>query len=284
MKPETRSPTPNAPIRAVFIDMDGTLITRSAHISPRVLRALQAARAKGVEIIPATGRTRYTALHVSRQIVPLPDYLITSNGGLVMEERTGTILSRRLLPIPLALQIINAMADAEAAPYVFEDCVNEDIELSRALYHPRFPAGEWAEPPRYRPDGNLLHTLPFSPISVSAFGPPEQIRPLTAYLREILPDAVSIVESGTREAWGAEVYAAGVDKRLGLEIMARKLGIAHSETMAIGDHMNDLGMLRWAGIGVAMGNAIPEVLEAADEVTSTAEEDGVALALEKWIL
>ena len=260
------------------------MIAKNERVSPRVMNALSRAKERGVEIIPTTGRTRYTALFISEQLRPPATYLITSNGGLVMNDLTNEIISRRLLPVPLALQIIKAIVDAGSQPYVFEDCVSDEIELSRALYHPDLPSGAWAEPPRYRPDGDLLHKLPFEPISVSSFGDPAVIRPLVAHLRETLSEEVSIVESGTREAWGVEVYVAGVDKRLGLEIMAKRLGITQSETMAIGDHMNDLGMLKWAGIGVAMGNAIPEVLEVADDVTGTAEDDGVADAIEKWVL
>ena len=260
------------------------MITKTERVSPWVMDALARAREKGIEIIPATGRTRYTALHISEQLIPPANYLITSNGGLVMNNLTNEVVSCRLLPVPLALQIIHAIADVGAQPYVFEDCVSDELERSRALYHPDLPIGDWAEPPRYRPDGNLLHTLPFEPISVSTFGDPAVIRPLVQHLRETLTDDVSIVESGTREAWGVEVYVAGVDKRLGLEIMAAKLGLERNEIMAIGDHMNDIGMLQWAGLGVAMGNAIPEVLAAADWTTETAERDGVAIAIETWAL
>jgi hydroxymethylpyrimidine pyrophosphatase-like HAD family hydrolase len=95
---------------------------------------------------------------------------------------------------------------------------------------------------------------------------------------------VRIIESGSLKAWGIEVFLADVSKRLGLEALAARLGLDRSEIMAIGDHMNDIEMLAWAGLGVAMGNALPEVQAVADVVTTHVEEDGVAEAIERFVL
>ena len=79
-----------------------------------------------------------------------------------------------------------------------------------------------------------------------------------------------------------EISAPGTTKGTGLARLAAELGIAPAEVLAVGDMPNDLSMLRWAGLGVAMGNAHPEAVEAADEVTAPNTDDGLARVLERW--
>ncbi|HZT41682.1 MAG TPA: Cof-type HAD-IIB family hydrolase [Chthonomonadaceae bacterium] len=271
-------------IRALFLDIDGTLVDGANTISPGVQKAIAAAREKGCEIVLCTGRTRYRTLPVAELLGPPLGYAITSNGGVVVHLGAGEVLYRRLLPIPVALEIVRAIVEAGAEPYVYEDSDVPGEEGARVLFHPDLPVGPWATFPRYRPHATLLEDLPFAPVSVSCFGAPEKMRPLAARLSERLSADVSIIQSGTEYNWGVEVFVSGVSKRLGLETVAARLDVAREETLAIGDHFNDLEVLRWAGVGVAMGNALPEVLAAADWVTASLEEDGVARAIERFIL
>ena len=273
----------HAPIRALFLDIDGTLVGESDQISSGVCAAIAAARAIGCEVALCTGRARFTTLPIAAQLPP-PGYAITSNGGVVTHLGTGETLSRRLLPPETALEIARAMFDAGAQPYIYEDTPENGPENNRVLYHPERTVGVWAVAPRYQPYPNLLESLPFSPVSVSAFGPENILRPLTLELRERFGGELSVIGVGTQRNWGVEIYARGVSKQFGLETVAARLDVPREETMAIGDHINDLEMIRWAGIGVAMQNAIPEILEAADYVTASVYEDGVARAMERFIL
>ncbi len=271
-------------IRALFIDIDGTLVGADNQVSPRVLEALDAARAKGCEIVLCTGRARHTTQPIAEQISSTLGYAVTSNGGIAMHLGTNEILHRHLLPIPVALEVIQAVIEVGAEPYVYEDSTSPDVEGARVLFHPELPTGEFASTPRFRPHENITHALPFTPVSISTYGTPERMRPLVARLTEMLPGNLAIIQSGSAHVWGIEIYAGGVSKRLGLETITRHLGIDRSEVMAIGDHMNDIEMIEWAGIGVAMGNAVPEILAVADWITAPFWEDGVALAIEKYVL
>ena len=278
-------PTSNrATIRALFVDIDGTLVASGERISPGVLEALRAARKKGCEIALCTGRTRYRIRYVVEQMPPPPGYAITSNGGVVTHLGTGETIYRRLLPIPIALEVVRTIVEAGSEPYVFEDSDRPGIEGARVLFHPDLPVGPWADIPRYRPHVEILDELPFEPVSVSAFGPPQIMRPLALHLQERLPQEVSIIQSGSEHNWGIEIYVANISKRVGLETVAARLDIDREEILAIGDHMNDLEMIQWAGIGVAMGNALPEIRAVADWVTASVTQDGVARAIEKYIL
>src|SRR5689334_11305968 len=93
-------------IRAIFVDIDGTLVGNVDQVSPAVCRALHTARENGCEVVLCTGRTRYTAQFVAEQIGPPHGYIVASNGGVVMHLGTGELVFRRLLPIPIALEIV----------------------------------------------------------------------------------------------------------------------------------------------------------------------------------
>lgn len=271
-------------IRAIFIDVDGTLVGLEDHVTPRVRAAIDAARALGCEVVLCTGRSRFTAQPIAKQISPPFGYLVCSNGGVTMHLETGEILYRHLLTISTALEVARAIIEVGAEPYIYEDGTGEGVESSRVLHHPELPVGPFAKPPRYRPHAALLEDLPFAPVSVCAFGSPSKMTSLLHLLRERLPAEVGIIRSGTKREWGIEVFVKGVSKRTGLEAVAGRLGLEREEILAIGDHLNDLEMLEWAGIGVAMGDAIEEVCAVADWVTSTVEEDGVARAIERFVL
>ena len=272
------------PIRALFLDIDGTLVGADEHVSPGVAAALKAAQAQGCHIVLCTGRTRFRAQPVLESLGEPYGCLVASNGGVAADVGRGEILYRHLMPIPLALEVVRAIVEVGSEPYVFEDSDRPGIEGARVLYHPEKPAGHWADVPRYRPHARIMEELPFEPVSVSAFGPPERIRPLVEQLQTRLAGSVSIVRSGSEWNWGIEIYVPGISKQVGIEYMARHLGVSREETMAVGDHLNDIEMLRWAGIGVAMGDAMPEVCAAADCVTSSYREDGVARAVERFVL
>jgi Cof subfamily protein (haloacid dehalogenase superfamily) len=281
---EERSGAARAQIRALFLDIDGTLVGADDRISPRVRQAIALAHEKGVEIVLCTGRARYTAEPVALQLSVPPGYLVASNGGIAMHLGTREVLYRRLLPIPVALDVIRAIHEVGSNPYVYEDATAADLEGARVLYHPEHAPGVFAIPPRYRPHAAILEDLPFVPVSVCTFGPPAQMQVLVRHLRERLQADIAIIQSGSHAYWGVEVFTGGVSKRLGLEMIAARLDVDREEIMAIGDHFNDLEMIAWAGIGVAMGNGLDEVKETANWVTGTVDADGVAEAIERFIL
>ncbi|HLJ55138.1 MAG TPA: Cof-type HAD-IIB family hydrolase, partial [Chthonomonadaceae bacterium] len=261
---------PAAQIRALFLDIDGTLAGADGTISPGVIDAVRRVRAHGCEVVLCTGRTRYRTVPIAERLGPPLGYAVTSNGGVLSHLGTGRILYRRLLPVPIALEVIRTLRNAGAEPFVYEDSDVPGAEGARVLYHPDAAAvahGHADE--RYSAHPELMTDLPFQPVSVSTYGRPEVIRPLAALLRERLASDLSIVQSGTEHAWGVEIYVSGISKRTGLEILAARLEVDRTEVMAIGDHINDIEMIEWAGLGVAMGNAQAEVLAVADSVTES---------------
>ena len=274
-----------AQIRALFLDIDGTLASSDGIISPVVLDAIRRARHHGCEVVLCTGRTRYRTVPVAEQLDPPMGYAVTSNGGVLTHLGTGRILYRHLLPIPVALEVIRTIRGAGAEPFVYEDSDVPGVEGARVLYHADADTRQWDHgDERYLPHAAMTTDLPFMPVSVSAYGAPEIVRPLAAHLHENFGGDLSIIQSGTEHAWGVEIYVSGISKRTGLETLSARLEVDREEIMAIGDHINDIEMLEWAGWGVAMGNAQPEVKLVADWVTTSLAEDGVAAAIERYVL
>lgn len=265
-------------IRALFLDLDGTLVGAENAVSARVRSALDRARAAGCEIVLCTGRSRVSTEPVAEQI-GFRGYAIMSNGAVVMHLGDREVLCTNRLPVPTALRYVRSLMEAGCAPQVYEDTVAG----SRILYHPDYPV-EIHNPDRQRPWPLLAETLPYEPICISSFGAEAQLRPVAERLqRDPLPGTL-VEQAGTHAVWCLEIHHHRSGKCNGLQRVAERLGVRREEVMAVGDHINDLEMIRFAGLGVAMGNALPEVRAAADWVTATQAEDGVALAIERFVL
>jgi len=265
-------------IRALFVDLDGTLVGATNTVSPRVREAVGRARAAGCEVVICTGRSRVSTEPVADQL-GFRGYAVVSNGGVVMHLGTREVLCRNLLPIPTAARAIRALMDAGIAPNVYEDA----IESARILYHPDFPVNIH-DPERFVAWPGLPDELPYQPMCISAFGPEARLRPVAERLAADPLPGTFVEQAGTHAVWCLEIHHDDSGKCNGLQRVTDRLGLRPEEVLAIGDHLNDLKMLDFAGVGVAMGNALPEVRAAADWVTGTLDEDGVAQAIDRFVL
>lgn len=265
-------------IKAVFLDLDGTLVGAANTVTPRVRRAVLAARERGCEVVLCTGRSRVSTEPIADQL-GFRGWAIVSNGAVALHLGTREVLCRNLLPIPTALHAVRAMLAAGLAPQVYEDAV----ESARILYHPDRPV-EIHNQDRFRPWPELAERLPFQPACVSSFGPESVLRPAAGRLAGLLPPDAQLQQAGTHAVWCVEVHHRESGKCGGLRRVTERLGVRPEEVMAVGDHLNDLRMLQFAGVGVAMGSGLPEVRSAADYVTGTLAEDGVAQAIERFVL
>lgn len=264
-------------IRALFVDLDGTLVGAANRVSERDRTALQAARAAGWEVVLCTGRSRISTEPVADQL-GFRGWAVLSNGAVAMHLGTREVLYRNHLPPETTLAAVRDLMAAGAPPQVYEDAV----ESARILYHPEHPV-EIHNAHRQRPWPRLAEALPFPAISVSSYGPEEQLRPLAERLAADPWPGTFVEQAGTHAVWCLEVHHHASGKGNGLRRVAARLGAPQEATVAIGDHLNDLGMLRAAGLGVAMGSGLPEVRAAADWVTAPFGEDGVAHAVARFL-
>lgn len=270
-------------IRIIGLDLDGTVFDDRKNISPRTLQAIQAAAHRGVAVLPATGRF-LNGLPESFVGLPGVRYALTSNGAVVTELSTGRRLVSRMLPDSLAARIMEIFSGFDCMANAFID--GRGVASNSAYPHLEDWYGTTGlqgyirtfDHPDLTPLGIVqAHPGHVEKISAIFHTPQERARAADA-LRGL---DCEVCGSFTRNI---EITAAGVDKGTGLLKLAQALGFGAENIMACGDSSNDLAMLRAAGLGIAMGNGSQAVREAADYVTLSNNEDGVAAAIEKFVL
>jgi len=262
-------------IRLVAIDLDGTLLDDHIQVSKRAIAAIQSAVAQGVIVTLATGRMFASAVIFARQIgLDVP--LITYNGGLIRSALTGDTLFHQPVPVDAAGDILNLFYhhDWYIQSYV-EDKLYVDELDENALRYARLS--------KITPIaiGKKLYTMKAAPTKLLGITEPDNVLPLIDKISQLFPDRVYATSS--KEGY-VEMMHPTVNKGKALAFLADKLKIDQSQVMAIGDSLNDVDMLAYAGLGVAMGNAASEIKAAAQAVTSSNNDGGVAAAIEKYVL
>jgi Cof subfamily protein (haloacid dehalogenase superfamily) len=267
-------------IKLIAIDMDGTLLLPDHTISPAVKQAIASARERGVNVVLTTGRP-YAG--VERYLKELDmnqphDYCITYNGALVQKASDGSTVAQTALSYDdyRYLEQLSREVGSHFHALDRNTLYTANRDISRYTVHESFVA-----------------TIPL------VFCEAEKMDPDTTFLKvmmidepEILDKAIARIPAEVREKYtvlkSAPYFLEILDKRVtkgtGVKALADSLNIKPEEVMTIGDQENDIAMLEYAGVGVAMGNAIDSVKKVADYVTKTNLEDGVAYAIKKFVL
>lgn len=264
-------------IRLIATDLDGTLLRPDLSVSARTRAALDAARAAGIHVVPVTARQPRGVRRIA-EAAGFTEYALCGNGAHGVHLGTGEVLfeahveeaAQRALALALAARVPGVLfvsvrqggevfvaQEGYAAIAQFEDHKREPVEMGA-----------------FSLDDVLAHPSLKFIVRHATLTP----RELLAEVRALDLGGFAVTHSG---APFLEVLAEGVSKAWGLERLCTRLGIAREEVLAFGDAPNDAEMLAWAGHGVAMGHAEPEAREAADEVTLTNAEDGVAAVIER---
>lgn len=271
------------PIRLLALDLDGTVFTDDKRITPTTLQALEEAIAAGVVVIPATGRP-LDGLPQAFLEIPGVKYALTCNGAAVWRLADRTKLVDMTFSTSQSLDAMAMMEQYRCTVDIYVDgkvyTTPESLQNAE-LYAPANML-EYIRATR-KPVDNLKEMIRqqnarVEKLNMFFFDPDERSRALAQVqgCSWILP-SWSMPEN-------LELNAAGVDKGQGMLALASRLGIAPEQTMACGDSVNDLAMLKAAGLGVAMGNAAPDIQAQADAVTDSNQADGVAKAVYRYIL
>lgn len=271
-------------IRMVGLDLDGTLLNDRKEFTPRCREAVAAALAQGVVVLVATGRPWMGVPEELREF-PGMDYALTSNGARILDTRSGQVLSEHLLSPGLAERALSVCARYDTLKEVYFDGQGyaEAEKMARVeVYHKNPNMWEYMRRTRIpvRDVTELVQKENRGLDKVQALFADMEER--TRAWKDL--EAEKGLELVGSLGYNIEINAAGVNKGTGLVNLGRMLGIRRGEIMACGDGDNDAAMLREAGFGVAMANAEEKVKEAADYITRSNEEDGVAEAIEKFVL
>ncbi|MGE5675116.1 MAG: Cof-type HAD-IIB family hydrolase [Mycobacterium leprae] len=280
--------------RLIAMDLDGTLLNSQMTISPRTREALAAARARGVHTVVVTGRSPHSALYWSRMVGGGP--VICCTGAAVLDEEGRAVLTRPIPPAPL-LRLLEICQESG----LLVECYTESaIILDRYWLHVwgyirwvKGGLGFWRSVQSWRRFARVNHIrrVPSllrlyrqgkgAPVlKLMVLGRDPALSQVRVRLAREMP-GLEVTSSGVDNL---EVTAAGVTKGITLELLAGRMQIPRQAIVAVGDSENDLSMLAYAGLGVAMGNAPESVKAAADLVTATCDEDGVAQLVEEQIL
>lgn len=264
-------------IRLVAMDLDDTLLRDDWTISPRVVKAIQKAQALGVKMTIATGRMPISARPYAEQLgLDVP--VITYHGAMIQQVLSGDILFRRVIPSALATEIVEDVAGRGVYAQVY---------LKDRVITPRI--NDWSRDyeriAKVRIEqadlSILLSQEPEGVEKILLMAEEAELDQLAPLLRQCYGEKVHITKS---KSCFLELTHCSVNKGVALAALAERLGIAQEDVMAIGDSFNDLEMIKYAGLGVAMGNARLEIKEQADIITASNEEDGVAEAIERYII
>lgn len=262
-------------IKLIAIDLDDTLLDSERRISERNKRAIAAAIAQGITVTIATGRMYPSARKYAEQLnIDVP--LITYNGGVIRSWQSGEIFYHR--PIELA--------DAQAILELFrQKGWYMQSYVDDVLYVDEF--GEMAH--RYErltgikavALGDDFYRPQMPPTKMLALGDPSVVSEIAKIMETEVGDRVCWMRSKPQYI---EIIHSEVNKGRAVDFLAKRMGIESDEVMAIGDSPNDLAMLKYAGLSVAMENADDCVKEVSKVVTAHHDQDGVAAAIEKYAL
>jgi Cof subfamily protein (haloacid dehalogenase superfamily) len=260
------------PIDLIALDLDGTLLDVDDDISPANRKAIRAALEAGVRVVLVTGRGADAPARIVRDLhLNLPS--ICAHGALTKDFLSGKVLGH--IPVPL----VHALPMLQYA---------EQNELNIAVYaEERFYRLEGTE--LYMEDQRGPHWREVPSIVMALKTPPTFIRFLGRESVDAMREAFSDLPLHYKyEEWGefqeCAITSLEATKKNALERLCADLQIPAERVMAIGDSRNDVPMMRWAGTGVAMGNASEEVREAVGRVTTSCWQDGVAKAIHDYVL
>ena len=281
-------------VRIVALDLDGTLLDSQKRLSDANRAALGKAAAKGVLIVPTTGRF-FGMMPPSVRDLPFVRYAITINGAQVYDRETDTALVRDEIPLDMALGIMETLDRHD----VIYDCYRQNWGWMTAALQEK--AADYATNEHYlkmvrefrKPvpelkahlratagDGDVQKIMLFAPNSQVSGLASEVLEPIRREMAAKFPEI-----KVTASTWNnIELNIKTAHKGNALRRFAEHLGLTLDNCMAFGDGMNDFTMVEAAGLGVAMSNAEPEVKRVAKWIAPSNDEDGVAAGLEKWVL
>lgn len=267
-------------IKLIAIDMDGTLLDPQHNITSEVHAAISAARAQGIVVVLTTGRPypgieRYLNELDMRQQT---DFCITYNGALVQKAADG----KPVVEITLGhsdyqyLQALSVKLGVHLHAIDYNNIYTANRDISYWTVHEAYLTGmplQFCEADRMDPKRRYPKIMMIDDPKI-----------LDAAIKHIPPEAHERYTILKSAPYFLEMLDKRVNKGAGVRALAGQLGIRPEEVMAIGDQENDIAMLEYAGIGVAMGNAIESVKAVAQVITVTNEEHGVARAIEHYAL
>ena len=278
----------------LVIDLDGTLLNTRGEVSQANCQAIDRARAAGFEVIVASGRA-WGESRSALEAINHADFMIAAGGALMVRADDGSTIDRRVMESTTVEQAVSTMLDDRHRVLLLKDSHAVGYDYASVGDAPLDPASQWwfeHLPLRVRHlEAIQDDEHPDATVRVAIVASEAELSPLAGRLQEQLADRVFLQHwpaVTSSHATGAkthllEVFDAGVNKWSMILRHCHRTATRPEQVVAIGDGLNDVEMIRAAGLGVAMGNADPRVLAVADETTGHHDADGVAELIDRLL-
>ena len=267
------SKTQLSSFKMVAVDMDGTLLNGEHQLSNRAIASLKKIANAGIIVLLATGRmTSATTKHLEK--LGTPGLVVSHNGALVKDVITVKIYHHETVSANLVTKILELLVGETVVHFNFDD----RIYLTAANPHSDRYSQELQVPLTYIDCLKQLEGNPTTVLLIDSFQVLQQI--LIAVSHQFQGQFDYVLAPWYGDVWRLQFLAANTSKGKGVLQVAKHLKVKPEEIISFGDNYNDMEMIQSTGLSIAMGNAVPELKQAADFVTLSNQEDGVAYVLE----
>lgn len=262
--------------KLIVLDLDGTLTNSQKVITPRNRETLIRVQEQGVRLVLASGRPTYGIVPLANELRmnEFGGFILSYNGGEIINWETGEMIYENVLPndiVPILYESARthhlSILTYDGAEIVTENSKDPYVEKEAFL-----------NKMAVRETNDFLTDITLPIAKCLIVGDADKLIPLESELSLRLQGKINVFRS---EPYFLELVPQGIDKAQSLAVLLKELGISREEIIAIGDGYNDLSMIKFAGLGIAMGNAQEPVKKAADYITLSNEEDGVAEAIDR---
>ena len=271
----------------IAIDLDGTLLAPDGKVTPRAKAAIHGCLSAGMLVCFATGRN-WTESRTVLEMVAHFDTAVFAGGAMVIDTRQEVTLHRQMVEPNLAREVCAVLEDAGHAVLALQDTgaagvdylVSDEVPVNAETMHWMNVTSATVHHVRKLSEYAHEHTLRLGIVAEPAETARVHEELERRFGERIILQKLFVPTAGVEVL---EIFDPSVNKWEGIQHVARRHGIVPDEIIAIGDDVNDLAMLRSAGLGVAMGNARPEIQAVARRVIGTNREDGLAQFLEELV-
>lgn len=265
-------------IKVLVLDIDGTLTNSEKKITPATKRGIINILKRGHQVMIASGRPTPGLRYCERELEleKYGGYLLSFNGGRIINCKTGEIIFEKTLPAPVVPNLYKYAVKQDVG---FVTYLGDQIILgTRMDEYLEFESRINGMP--IRKVDNFIEFVDFEVNKCLITAPPEKAERIEQEMTEIFGDVISICRS---EPFYVEMMPKNVNKATSLDRMLTSVGLTRENAICCGDGFNDVAMIEYAGVGVAMGNAQEKVKEKADFITGTNDEDGIVQVIETFI-
>lgn len=265
--------------KLLVLDLDGTLTNSKKEITRHTKETLIKAQEAGLKVVLASGRPTYGVAPLANELElqKYEGYILAYNGGKIIDWKTRELMYEKQLDSDLLPYLYRCAKENDFAivtyenEYVLTEKPDDEYVLKEALLNVM----------KIKKVDNFLEAVKHPITKCLIVGEPSRLALLEKEMYEKLKDRMGVFRS---EPYFLELVPKGIDKAQSLSVLLEEIGMTKNEMIAIGDGFNDLSMIQYAGLGIAMENAQDVVKQAADFITLSNEEDGVAYAVEKFYL